>query len=290
MKKFKILIPVYNDWDSLIKLLDEIDKVIENIKNAEFDCMVVDDASTVKSPEIKIPKNIKKIEIFDMKQNRGHARCNAFGIRYLSKKRDFDHLIIMDGDGEDRPEEIKYLVNQALEDKEVSVVAKRVKRSEGPIFQILYEIHKLVTLIFTGRNVNFGNYSCLTKQDIITLSQQESLWSSFSGTLKKTINRLNTINSTRGSRYFGPSKMSIFNLCIHSFSIISVFKFQVFLRGFIFGISIYLFKNFLGIAAFFLIMALIIFLALIHLSSLRENKEDFLKSEENVGNVKTYTH
>ena len=63
MKKFKILIPVYNDWDSLIKLLDEIDKVIENIKNAEFDCMVVDDASTVKSPEIKIPKNIKKIEI-----------------------------------------------------------------------------------------------------------------------------------------------------------------------------------------------------------------------------------
>tara|TARA_Y100000816_G_C25969627_1_gene505958 strand:- start:46 stop:918 length:873 start_codon:yes stop_codon:yes gene_type:complete len=290
MKKFKILIPVYNDWDSLIKLLDEIDKVIENIKNAEFDCMVVDDASTVKSPEIKIPKNIKKIEIFDMKQNRGHARCNAFGIRYLSKKRDFDHLIIMDGDGEDRPEEIKYLVNQALEDKEVSVVAKRVKRSEGPIFQILYEIHKLVTLIFTGRNVNFGNYSCLTKQDIITLSQQESLWSSFSGTLKKTINRLNTINSTRGSRYFGPSKMSIFNLCIHSFSIISVFKFQVFLRGFIFGISIYLFKNFLGIAAFFLIMALIIFLALIHLSSLRENKEDFLKSEENVDNVKTYTH
>ena len=91
----------------------------------------------------------------------------------------------MDGDGEDRPEEIKYLVNQALEDQEVSVVAKRVKRSEGPIFQILYEIHKLITLLFTGKQVNFGNYSCLTKKDVITLSQQESLWSSFSGTCKK---------------------------------------------------------------------------------------------------------
>ena len=252
--------------------------------------MIVNDASTTKPPDIKVPKNIKKIEIFNMKQNRGHARCNAFGLRYLSKKDDFDHLIVMDGDGEDRPEEIKYLVNQALEDQEVSVVAKRVKRSEGPIFQILYEIHKLITLLFTGKQVNFGNYSCLTKKDVITLSQQESLWSSFSGTVKKSILRLNTINSTRGLRYFGPSKMSLLNLGIHSFSIIAVFKSQVFLRGFIFIIFIFLFENLFGAATFYLILSLIAFMALIYLNSFRENIEDFVKSEENIDNVKTYTH
>ena len=290
MKKIKILIPVYNDWESLIKLLDEINKVITDIKNTEFDCMIVNDASTIKLPEIKIPKNIKKIEIFNMKQNRGHARCNAFAIRYLSKKDNFDHLIVMDGDGEDRPEEIKYLVNQALEDQEISVVAKRVKRSEGFLFQILYEVHKLITLVFTGKQINFGNYSCLTKKDVITLSQQESLWSSFSGTLKKSIGRLNTINSTRGSRYFGPSKMSLFNLGIHSFSIIAVFKSQVFLRGLIFGILIYLSKSILGNFTIFFILALIAFLALIYLNSFRESIEDFVKSEENIDNVKTYTH
>ena len=290
MKKIKILIPVYNDWETLIKLFDEINKVIEDIENVEFDCMIVNDASTTKPPDIKVPKNIKKIEIFNMKQNRGHARCNAFGLRYLSKKDDFDHLIVMDGDGEDRPEEIKYLVNQALEEQEVSVVAKRVKRSEGPIFQILYEIHKLITLLFTGKQVNFGNYSCLTKKDVITLSQQESLWSSFSGTVKKSILRLNTINSTRGLRYFGPSKMSLLNLGIHSFSIIAVFKFQVFLRGFVLAILIYLFENLFGAATFYLILSLIIFMALIYLNSFRENIEDFVKSEENIDNVKTYTH
>ena len=290
MKKIKILIPIYNDWESLIKLLDEINKVISDIKNTEFDCMIVNDASTIKSPEIKVPKNIKKIEIFNMKQNRGHARCNAFAIRYLSKKDNFDHLIVMDGDGEDRPEEIKYLVNQALEDQEVSVVAKRVKRSEGFMFQILYEFHKLITLVFTGKQINFGNYSCLTKKDVVTLSQQESLWSSFSGTLKKSISRLNTINSTRGLRYFGPSKMSLFNLGIHSLSIIAVFKSQVFLRGLIFGILIYLFKSILGNSTNYLILALIIFLALIYLNSFRESIEDFVKSEENIDNVKTYTH
>jgi len=290
MKKIKILIPVYNDWETLIKLFDEINKVIEDIENVEFDCMIVNDASTTKPPDIKVPKNIKKIEIFNMKQNRGHARCNAFGLRYLSKKDDFDHLIVMDGDGEDRPEEIKYLVNQALEEQEVSVVAKRVKRSEGPIFQILYEIHKLITLLFTGKQVNFGNYSCLTKKDVITLSQQESLWSSFSGTVKKSILRLNTINSTRGLRYFGPSKMSLLNLGIHSFSIIAVFKSQVFLRGFVLVILIYLFENLFGSATFYLILSLIIFMALIYLNSFRENIEDFVKSEENIDNVKTYTH
>ena len=290
MKKIKILVPIYNDWESLIKLLDEINKAIEDIKSVEFDCMIVNDASTTKPPDIKVPKNIKKVEVFNMKQNRGHARCNAFGLRYLSKKDDFDHLIVMDGDGEDRPEEIKYLVNQALEDQEVSVVAKRVKRSEGFLFQILYEVHKLITLVFTGKQINFGNYSCLTKKDVVTLSQQESLWSSFSGTLKKSISRLNTINSTRGSRYFGPSKMSLLNLGIHSFSIISVFKSQVFLRGLIFGILIYLFKNILGNSTTYLFLALITFLALIYLNSFRESIEDFVRSEENIDNVKIHTH
>ncbi len=290
MKIFKILIPVFNDWESLIKLLDEINKVIANIKNAEFNCMVVNDASTINPPDIKIPQNIKSLQIFNMKQNRGHARCNAFGIRYLSKHDDFDHLIVMDGDGEDRPVEIEFLVNKALEDEKVSVVAKRIKRSEGPFFQTLYEIHKIITLIFTGKNIDFGNFSCLTKNDVKILSKQESLWSSFSGTVKKSIFQLNTINSTRGSRYFGPSKMSLLNLGIHSFSIIAVFKSQVFLRGFILSIFIFILKNFLGSIFYISTTLLIIFMILIYINSFRENIEDFLKAGDNVDDVKNYTH
>ena len=291
MKKFKILIPVYNDWESLAKLLDEINKVVADIKNVEFDCMVVNDASTINPPEIKVPPKIKKIEIFNMKQNRGHARCNAFAVRHLSKKDDFDYLIVMDGDGEDRPEEIKFLVNKALEVQKESIVAKRVKRSEGPFFQTLYEIHKLITLVFTGRSINFGNYSCLTKNDVITLSKEESLWSSFSGTVKKCITPLHTINSTRGLRYFGPSKMSMYNLGIHSLSIIAVFKISVFFRAVIFSIIIFFTKNFIGSILFsFSISLLIIFTILIYIISFRENIEDFLKSSDNVDNIKNYTH
>ena len=290
MKNIVIIIPVYNDWKSLEKLIQEINKVVSNFKNISFSLLAINDGSSLKAPNYNLPENLKKIEILNMKINQGHQICLANGINYAIKNYDFDYLILMDADGEDRPEEISDLIIKAKNLNEVSVVAKRVKRSEGPVFQILYEIHKLITLLFSGKQVNFGNYSCLTKKDVVTLSQQESLWSSFSGTVKKSILRLNTINSTRGLRYFGPSKMSLLNLGIHSFSIIAVFKSQVFLRGFILAILIYLFESLFGAATFYLILALIVFMALIYLNSFRENIEDFVKSEENVDNVKTYTH
>ncbi len=291
MKKFKILIPVYNDWDSLLKLLNEINREIQEINNAEFHFVIINDASSMKTPKINIPNKIKSLLIINMKLNKGHARCNAFGIRYLSKNNDFDHLIVMDGDGEDRPQEIKMLVEKALEDENISVVAKRVKRSEGPVFQMLYQFHKIITLFFTGKNINFGNYSCLTKNDVKILSTKESLWSSFSGTVKKYIKKLNTTNSIRGLRYVGPSKMSLFNLGIHSLSIIAVFKYSVFLRSLILGFLIYYLKVYIGLLFFLIsIFPLIIFNLLIFLVSIRENKEDFFNSDKNVDNTKNYTH
>ncbi len=291
MKKIKILISVYNDWESLKKLLQEINEEVEKIKETEFHCLIINDASTIKPPKIDVPKNIKTLKIINMKENRGHARCNAFGIRYLSKDSDFDHLIVMDGDGEDRPVEIIPLVEKALLNEGISVVAKRIKRSEGSFFQMLYQVHKIITLVFTGKNINFGNYSCLTRNDVKILSTKESLWSSFSGSLKKYIGKLNTINSIRGLRYFGPSKMSLFNLGIHSLSIIAVFKFSVFIRSFIMAIIIYYFKDQIGFLIFNLSVAmLIIFNSIIYLVSFRVNKKDFLNSGDNVVSEKKYTH
>ena len=137
----------------------------------------------------------------------------------------------MDGDGEDRPVEIQSLVNTVINKPDISVVAKRVKRSEGVFFRFLYQVHKFITFILTGKNINFGNYSLLTKRDVKKIHSNPSLWSSFSGTVKKNLKPLNEINSIRGLRYYGPSQMSLFKLLIHSFSIIAVFKYHVFLRS-----------------------------------------------------------
>ena len=185
MKKIIILIPVYNDWDSLNKLLTEINENIKSFSDINFECLIVNDASTIQPSELIKPSNFWSLELLNMKENRGHARCNAFGVRYVFQNKEFDNLILMDGDGEDRPEEIKSLIEKINEDPTTSVVAKRAKRSEGLFFQSLYQLHKFITFIFTGKNINFGNYSILTRNDVEKLYSKASLWSSFSGSVKK---------------------------------------------------------------------------------------------------------
>ena len=233
MKKIIILIPVYNDWQSLIKLMKELNTVIKKIDYVNFHCVIINDASSIKTPEIKKPNNIKSLRIINMKKNMGHARCNAFGIKHLIENDIFDHIILMDGDGEDRPEEIELLTNKKNLDLNISIVGKRIKRSEGLIFKFLYQLHKIITYIFTGKIINFGNYSCITIKDAKKLSMEKSMWSSYSGSVKKHLNNLTYTDSKRGLRYYGPSKMSLFNLIIHSFSIIAVFKNEVFILSLI---------------------------------------------------------
>jgi len=290
MKKFKILIPVYNDWESLFKLLDDISKTVQSIKDSDFSFVIINDCSTIKVPKIKIPSNISSLKLINMKKNKGHARCNAFGIKYLAKNDNFDYLIVMDGDGEDRPEEIKFLTEKVFIDPKTSVVAKRIKRSEGFVFRLLYQIHKIVTIIFAGENINFGNYSCLTKNDVKILSGKISLWSSFSGSVKKHILKLNSVNSIRGLRYFGPSKMSLFKLIIHSFAIIAVFKKTVFLRSTILIIFFSYLSLKIDLISITLQVLLVIFNLLIYIVSFRENEIEFLNSEDDVGNINNYTH
>ena len=290
MKKIIILIPVYNDWESLKKLIKEINETIKDFNDINFECLIVNDCSTIPAPEIIKPNKIKSMEILNMRENRGHARCNAFGIRHIFQNKKFDNIILMDGDGEDRPVEIKDLLEKINKNPKVSVVAKRVKRSEGPLFQLLYQVHKLITILFTGKNVNFGNYSILTKDDVRKLHSEASLWSSFSGSVKKHINSLNEINSIRGLRYFGPSQMSLFKLVIHSLSIIAVFKYQVFLRSTMMIIALAFLNSYLGNLSIVLQILIIIFNLTIFIISKREIKKDLINSHNNLGEIKNIPH
>ena len=290
VKKFTILIPIYNDWESLDELLINISKNIKNTESTKFNCVIINDCSTIKNPKIKIPSNIDSIRIIHMKENRGHARCNAFGIKYLSKNKDLDYVILMDGDGEDRPQEIELLVNKVLVEPNISVVAKRIKRSEGLLFQSLYQIHKYLTLLTTGKLINFGNYSCLTKNDLEVLSTKPSLWSSFSGSFKKYVKNYNEINSFRGTRYFGPSQMSLFKLIVHSLSIMAVFKYRVFLTLVFLMLLIQFFAILINFNFIFFQTLLALFNLAVFVVSFRENEKDHRNSESNIKNIEELTH
>tara|TARA_B100000029_G_scaffold455086_1_gene482067 strand:- start:1271 stop:2158 length:888 start_codon:yes stop_codon:yes gene_type:complete len=286
MKKFVILISIYNDWKSVFKLLSNIDLQIENW-DSDVSILMINDASTEPLPTIQMKlKNIKSIRLMNMKKNKGHARCNAAGLKYLTEKEDFDYVILMDGDGEDRPEELSLLRNKALENVSKTVTANRINRSEGPFFKFLYQSHKILTYIFTGKLIKFGNYSCLPKAAAAKLAKDTSIWSSFSGSVVKVISDRISIPSVRGPRYFGPSKMNFFNLLIHSFSIISVFKNSVIFRSFLF-LVFYLFFvfNHLSLITSLPIIFILVFLFCILKISFRENIDELNNSLNNIDSI-----
>jgi len=286
--KFKILIPVYNDWQSVSELLDNIDHNLSGIDH-EVSVIIVNDASNHdRKEEDKTFDNINSIKILNMRMNQGHARCIATGLKYIYQKEDFDYIIPMDGDGEDRPEEIKEFINQIQNSNGKPIVGKRVKRSEGLFFKACYEFHKLITLTFTGKSIKFGNYTCLPKTTVEKMINEKSTWNSFSGSLSKLEKDLFEIPSIRGDRYFGPSKMSFANLLKHSISIISVFKKTVLIRSALFiVIYILLIKNNASILTSVPLVLLLVLIYSISSLALRENMDEFEKCLSNIKNIDT---
>ena len=288
MKKYTILIPIYNDRESLTKLIENINSEIEGI-NTKISIIVINDASSQQIiDEYQNTENIKSIEIINMKENRGHTRCIASGLKYILEKKELDYVIPMDGDGEDRPEEIKNFIQLAEQSVDQSIVGERVKRSENIFFKSCYQAHKILTLSFTGQSIRFGNFTCLSKSTIEKMLKEKATWNSFSGALKKTEKNLLSIPSIRGARYFGPSKMSFFNLLKHSLSIISVFRKTVLIRSALFIIFyILLIKSNASVVTSLPLVLLLVMIYSISSLALRENLDDMSKSLDNIHDIDT---
>ena len=286
MKKIKILIPIYNDWRSVFKLLENIDSQIADLE-FEVSVLIINDASTESKPEINFNlNNLKSVQVINMKENRGHARCNAAGLKYINEKEDFDYLIPIDGDGEDRPEELKLFIQKVNEYPNKVITGDRVERSEGFFFKFCYLAHKYLTFIFTGQSIKFGNYTCLPKSVVSQMIEEPATWSSFSGSLSKISKERESIPSIRGSRYFGPSKMSFFNLIKHSLSIIAVFKMTVLVRSVIFlAIYIFLVLQHISVVTLIPVALVIILIFSVFVLSKRENITELNNSLENINNI-----
>ena len=192
----------------------------------------------------------------------------------------------MDGDGEDRPEELCLLIEKFKEYPDTVITADRVKRSEGFIFKFCYLLHKYLTLIFTGKTIKYGNYTCLPKSIVNKMVNEPATWSSFSGSLAKIAKDRKSIPSERGTRYFGPSKMSFINLLKHSLSIIAVFKLTLLIRSILFLIAyLFLVAGKISVIILIPVFGVIIMMFSVIILSKRENMTEFNSSLENIESI-----
>ncbi len=284
--KIKILIPVYNDWQSAFKLLKNIDFEVKDW-NAEISVLIVNDASIENKPLNTFTfKKLKSVTIINMKKNNGHARCIAAGLKYLKDDGDFDYIVPLDGDGEDRPEELGLLFIKAKENTDKVIVAERVKRSEGSLFKFFYILHVYLTFVFTGKLIKFGNYTFLPKMFVMEVIKDPAIWNSFAGTITKLAKTKVSIPSIRGNRYFGFSKMNFINLARHSLSMMSVFKTTLIIRSILFLITyLFLMIEKISIITLIPIIGVIIMILSVIALSRRENMTEFNNSLDNIETI-----
>jgi hypothetical protein len=207
-----ILIPVFNDWAAA---------------GRDARVLLVDDGSSeppgadLGSPA---PTRLREIEILQLRRNVGHQRAIAIGLSHAEASIPCDAVVVMDGDGEDRPEDVPRLLAELEKNGGRAVVfAERLRRSEGPLFVTMYALYRWLHRLLTGERVRFGNFSAIPRTLVSRLVAMSDLWNHYAAAIIKSRVPYATIVTTRGLRYSGATKMNYVALVTHGLSAMSVF-------------------------------------------------------------------
>ena len=228
LAELTIMLPVYNDWAALGKLLAQVDEILAR-DQLRAHVLVVDDGSTQSAPGeplVVLPRAIDQVEILQLRRNLGHQRAIAIGLAHLEAERPESRLVVvMDSDGEDDPSDIPRLIERCDQtDRRAMIFAERTKRSESIVFQVFYFLYRLVHRILTGRGVRVGNYSVIPRRRLESLVATSELWNHYAAAAFTSRQPFETIPTQRAKRLAGRSKMNFVGLVIHGLSAISVYS------------------------------------------------------------------
>ena len=258
-----ILIPTFNDWRSLNKLIKTINKSFKS-KKVSSKIVIINDCSTTKIKlDNKKLSNIKSIEVLNLKKNLGSQKAIYIGLKYLKKIKFKSIITIMDSDGEDDPSKVFQLSSLAKKNKKFIITANRSKRTENVFYKFINLIRLSLTYLLTGKYLNFGNFGSFYSFNLKKILSDPSVSLAYSAGIAQTFKKLKIYPIKKRVRFFGNSKVNFIFLIQHSFNIISVFNREVFLRSIlILLISFYFFNIlvFFFITIFFLFLNIFILL------------------------------
>lgn len=218
-----ILTPVYNDWDVLRLLLESLDQALS--AGAETaSVMVVDDGST-KAPHLAGLRlqAIRQVDVLHLRRNVGHQRAICIGLAYLEAKTTFDNILVMDADGEDRPQDVLRMIEKSrTEGAGQLIFALRERRSEGPLFTAFYLVYRTLFRILTGQVIRVGNFSLMPRSIVRRLVAVSEVWNHYASAVQRARIPCLFLPTDRGKRLAGHSSMNFVSLVTHGMSAISV--------------------------------------------------------------------
>jgi hypothetical protein len=220
-----VLIPIYNDWAAAGLLLPRLDQVLADA-GLTADVLLVDDGSTA-DPPTQWPgdewRALGRIDVLALRRNVGHQRAIAIALAFVDEQRSPDALIVMDGDGEDAPEDVPRLLSCLAENNQrVVVFAERTRRSESLTFRIFYAMYRWAHLLLTGIPVRVGNFSVIPARQLRRLVVVSELWNHYAAAVFKARLPRASIPTVRAARLAGTSRMNFVDLVTHGLSALSV--------------------------------------------------------------------
>ena len=226
---YAILIPVYNDGESAAQLVSALDSL-----NREFsfplDILIVNDGGESCAAYISQPQSIRQVHEINLAINLGHQRAIAVGLAEISAMDDYQAVIVMDGDGEDQPADVFRLIECHIAQPEAVVVASRETRSEEIKFRLFYRLYQILFRVLTGKRINFGNFMLFPAKVVSSIVFNPSLWNHLAATVLSSNFVIDQLETNRGKRYKGRSKMNFEQLVTHGLSAMSVYLTHMFTR------------------------------------------------------------
>lgn len=217
-----IAMPVRNDWDAAFQVCSRIDHVLRQAPDIHASVLLIDDGSTTYPVPKSTPSGLRaleKISLLELRRNLGHQRAIAVALAHLRQSRQADALVVMDADGEDRPEDILNLIEAAGKaERPTAVFAERGKRLETVTFRVLYQAYRILHHILSGRDIRFGNFSYIPWVYLDTLVVFPELWNHYAATFLKSGLPYIRVPADRAKRLSGRSQMSFANLVMHGLS------------------------------------------------------------------------
>jgi len=222
-----ILIPSFNDWAALRLLLPGIDRGLAGTKWSAS-VLIVDDASTDPIPEDWPGDSFEAIEsitVLHLRCNLGHQRAIALGLYHAHEFTEVAAVLVMDGDGEDRAEDVPKLLEEFERGgRREAVFAARTRRMESFTFQFFYHAYRVIHRVLTGIEVRVGNFSVLPRSVLVRLMASSDLWNHYAAAVDRGRLPRRLLPLARGRRLEGRSRMNFVSLLIHGLAAMSVFS------------------------------------------------------------------
>ena len=260
MTKLKILLPLFNDWQSLDLLLQKINNLFKKSK-IFLEVIIVNDKSTSKFKLSKNYSKIRKIRIIDLNKNLGSQKAIFIGLHYIYKNNNKSTIVVMDSDGEDDPLKIISLIKKVKNNPNYFIFVKRTKRLENFFLKFLNKIRLIITYLLTGKYLNIGNFSAFHSNLLKSILTNKDLSLAYCSGVIKNYHKLIFLGFPKKKRFYGNSKVNFLFLFKHSINIISVFYKSVLLRTFILFLLSLLYLNNYQFIIFFAILIFNIILA-----------------------------